>query len=106
MSGDADAADPAELDERENQIVVACIQIESLRDHVAGSIERRLRLLDGRDVGDLRERRDRLRLGVDDDAARDVVEHDRPIGGGGDRLDVRDDASLGGCCSTASERNP
>ena len=46
------------------------------------------------DVVDLREPRDRRRLGVDDDARRDVVEDDRPVGRGGDRLDVRHDPAL------------
>ena len=77
-----------------NQIVVAGVEIEPGGDDVARRIERRLRLLDGADVRDLRQCRDRGRLGVDDGAAGNVVEDDRPVGGSGDRCDVRDDAAL------------
>src|SRR3712207_7723329 len=38
-----------------------------------------VRLLDRRDGGNLGELGDRLRLHVDDHAARDVVGHDRPV---------------------------
>ena len=86
--------DAPDLEEREDEIVVAGVEVEPLGDDVACGVERRLRLLDGADVGDPRERRDRRRLRVDDDAARDVVEDDGPVGRGRDRLDVRDDAAL------------
>ena len=49
--------------------------------------------------------RDRLGLDVDDDAARDVVDDDRLVGRGRDRLEVRHDArAAAACCSTASRR--
>ena len=50
--------------------------------------------LTARDVLDLGELGDRLRLDVDDDAARDVVDDDRPVGDGRDRLEVLDDPAL------------
>jgi hypothetical protein len=52
------------------------------------------RLLDGPNARDLREPRDRLGLDVDDDPARDVVRHDRSVGRGCDRLEVRHDPAL------------
>ena len=61
---------------------------------MACGLQARLRLLHGADVLDLRETRDRLRLCIDHDARRDVVEDDRPVGRGRDRLDVRHDAAL------------
>ncbi len=53
-----------------------------------------MRLLDGDDRVDLREARDRDRLDVDDDAARDVVRDDGQVGRGRDRLEVPDDRPL------------
>ena len=78
----------------QDQVVVAGVEVEPARDDVARRFDARLRLLDGADVLDLRQPRDRLRLGVDDDPRRDVVEDDRPVGRGRDRLDVRDDPAL------------
>ena len=92
----ADAADAPDLEKRKDQVVVARIEVEAAGDDVAGGVERGLRLLDGANVVDLRQRVDRGRLDVHDDAARDVVEDDRPVGCGRDRLDVRDDAALRG----------
>ena len=46
---------------------------------------------DGRDLGELG---DRLGLDVDDHAARDVVDDDRPVGGLGDRPEMRHDPAL------------
>ena len=47
-----------------------------------------------RTVSISREPRDRLRLDVDDDARRDVVDDDRPVARLRDRLEVRDDPAL------------
>ena len=96
MRVDTDAADAAHFEEREDEVVISGVEVEVARDHVAGSLERGLRLLHGAHVVDPCERLDRGRLGIDDDAARDVVEDDRQVGRGGDRLNVRDDAALRG----------
>ena len=60
---------------------------------MAGLVEVGVRLLDGLDVRDLCELRHRLRLDVDHDATGDVVGDHRPVGGGGDGLEVLDDPS-------------
>src|SRR5581483_4695176 len=67
---DADAADAAELQEREDQVVVARIEVEAEAGDAA-------RLLD-----------------VDDDATRDVVDDDRLVGARGDLLEMADDRAL------------
>src|SRR6188508_1556039 len=56
----AHAADPADLEERQDEIVVARVEVEPARDHVARRVEAGLCLLHGADVRDLREPRDRL----------------------------------------------
>jgi hypothetical protein len=68
--------------------------VEAGRDDMACLLEVVVCLLHRPDLLDLREARDRLRLDVDDDAARDVVDDDRPVGGFRDLLEVGDDASL------------
>ena len=92
---DTDAADAAELEEREDEVVVARVEREArLLDDPPGLLEVVVRLLDGRDRRDPGELGDRLRLDVDDDAAGDVVDDDRPVACGGDRLEVLDDPPL------------
>ena len=78
-----------------NEMVVAGVEVEaeSLGDPPR-LLEVVVRLLHGDDVLDLCELRDRLRLDVDDDAARDVVDDHRLVGGGGDLLEVADDCPL------------
>ena len=90
----ADAADRAELEEREDDVVVAGIEVEPRFEDVASLREARVGLLHGADRRDLGEPRDRLGLDVHDDAARDVVGDDRPVARAGDRLEVSDDPRL------------
>ena len=73
----------------------AAVEVEPclLRDE-ARLVEIVVRLLHGDDGVDLREARDRDRLDVDDDAARDVVRDDRQVGRGCDRLEMADDRTL------------
>ena len=92
---DADAAGAAELEERLEQDVVAGVEVEAeSRRCAAPRRAAACACLTARDVVDLREPRDRLGLDVDDDAARDVVDDDRPVGRARDRLEVRDDPAL------------
>ena len=65
----ADAADSAELEERQDQVVVACIEVEAELDDRARLLEVVVRLLDRADVRDLRKLGDRLGLEVEHDAA-------------------------------------
>ena len=88
---DADAAEAAELEEREDEVVVARVEIEAELDDRARLLEIGVRLLDRADGRDLRELRDRLRLEIEDDPRRDVVDDDRAVGDGGDLLEVPDD---------------
>ena len=90
----ADAADAAELEERQDQIVVAGVEVEARLHDVLRLREIVVGLLDRADVLDLGEPRDRLGLDVDHDAARDVVDDDRPVGRRRDRLEVRHDPAL------------
>ncbi len=91
---DADSADAAEREEREDQVVVAGVQVEASLGNAARLVEIVVRLLDGPHVRDLRELRDRVRLDVDDDAARDVVDDDGLVGGRSDLLEVAHDRAL------------
>ncbi len=68
MGVDADATNTADLEERQEQVVVAGVEVEPGRDDVPRRLDRGLRLLHRADVLDLGEPRDRLRLRVDDDA--------------------------------------
>src|SRR5207302_4436609 len=92
----ADAAKAAELEEGENEVVVPRVQVElGGVDDSARLDEVVIRLFDrtnGRDRGELDHR---LRLDVDDDAARDVVHDDRTVAGVGNGAEVLDDAALG-----------
>ena len=87
-----DAADAADLEERVDEVVAARVEVEvGLGDDPPRLVEllgRLLDRLDGRDLGQLEHR---LRLDVDDDPLRDVVDDDRLVAGGGDRLEVLDD---------------
>jgi hypothetical protein len=81
----ADPAEPPELEERLDQVVVARVQVEAELDDPARLVEVAVRLLDRRDGRDLRELGDRLRLDVEHDAAGDVVDDDRLVARRGDR---------------------
>src|ERR687898_2109102 len=59
---DADAAPPAELEERQDQVVVARVEVEPGRDDVPRLGQVVVRLLDTADILDLGEPRDRLGL--------------------------------------------
>src|SRR5512133_1451965 len=89
-------ADAAQLEEREDEVVVPRIEVEvGLGDDASRLGEVVIRLLDrpdGRDVGELD---DRLRLEVEHDAARDVVDDDRLVADIGDRVEVLDDPADG-----------
>jgi len=87
----AHAAEPAELEEREDEVVVPRVQVEPELHDRARLLEVGIRLLDGPDRGNLREPSDRLRLKIEHDAARNVVRHDRPVRHRGDRPEVLDD---------------
>ena len=77
---DEDAADSAQLEERLQQVAVARIELEPRRDDVPCLASIRMGLLHRPDVRDLGQPGDRLRLDVDHDAARDVVDDDRAVG--------------------------
>jgi len=89
-------ADPAELEERQDQVVVPRIEVEvGLRDDAPRLDEVVIRLLDrpnGRDPGELDHR---LGLDVDDNPTGDVVDDDRPVADVGDRAEVLDDPAGG-----------
>ena len=92
---DADAADAPELQEREDQVVVARVQVEPrVLDDAARLVEVVVCLLDCFDGRDLRQLHDRLGLDIDHDAAGNVVDDDRPVADIRDRLEVLDDAAL------------
>ena len=95
VRGDRHHADTAELEEGERVRVVAAVEVEP---GLLGDEPRLLgvvvRLLHCHDVLDLGDPRDRLRLDVDDDTARDVVGDHRQVGGAGDLLEVADDRPL------------
>ncbi len=94
---DEDAAHRPQLEEREQEVVVARIEREvRLGEDPAGLAGVGRRLLDCGDVRDLGELRQRLGLEVQHDALRDVVGDDRPVGGGRDRAEVSDDPATGG----------
>src|SRR6266511_2261404 len=89
----ADASDRAELEKREDQVVVPRVEVEiGLLDdspRLDGVVIRLLDRPDGRDLGELD---DRLGLDVDHDAPGDVVDDDRPVADVGDRAEVLDDS--------------
>jgi hypothetical protein len=89
----ADAAEAAELDERQDQRVVPRIEVEAQLDDRARLLEVVVRLLDCGNGRDLGEPRDRLRFEIQDHARGDVVDDDWPVALFGDRLEVRDDPS-------------
>ena len=91
---DADAARPAELEERLDEVVVAGVERQARLDDVPRLRQVGVRLLHGRDRLDLGEPGDRLGLDVHHDACRDVVDDDRPVARAGDLLEVRDDPAL------------
>src|SRR6266508_3747808 len=89
-------ADPAKLEERQDQDVVPRVEVEvGLRDDAPRLGEVVIRLLDGPDGRDPREFDDRLGLEVEDDPAGDVVDDDRPVADLGDRPEVLDDPARG-----------
>src|SRR5712691_11043235 len=91
---DADPADSPELEKREDEIVVPGIEVKvGLPDDAARLDEVVIRLLDSADGRDLGQLDDRLGLDVDDHAAGDVVDDDRPVADVGDRAEVLHDSS-------------
>ncbi len=95
MRRDRDDADRADVEEGERVRVVAGVEVEAgLLGDETRLVEVVVRLLHGDDRVDLREARDRDRLDVHDDAARDVVRDDRKVRRGRDRLEVPDDRPL------------
>ena len=91
----ADAADAAELEERVDEVVVAGVEVETrLVDDPFRLRKVVVRLLDGLHCRDLRQFDDRFRLDVDGDTTGDVVDDDRPVALGRDRLEVLDDSTL------------
>ena len=93
---DAHAADAAELEERLHEVVVAGVEVEAGLDDVPGLVEVVVGLLDGLDLLDLGEARDRLGLDVHHDARRDVVDDDRPVARLRDRLECATIPRCGG----------
>jgi hypothetical protein len=85
-----------ELEERLDQVVVTGVEIESACDDVACLVEVLVRLLHRADGLDLGKPGDRLRLDVDHDTRRDVVDDDRLVTRRRDRFEVGDDAALRG----------
>jgi hypothetical protein len=85
-------ADSAKLEERMDEVVVPRVEVEvGLRDDAARLGEVVIRLLDRLDGGDLGQLADRLRLDVDHDASRDVVDDDRLVARVGNGFEVFDD---------------
>ena len=70
------------------------VEVEPGLDDPARLVEVVVRLLDRRTFGISASSRDRLRLDVDHDAGRDVVDDDRLVADLRDRLEVLDDAAL------------
>ena len=87
----AHAAPAADLEEREDQVVVAREEVEPELDDPSRLRQVVVRLLDrshGRNLGELG---DRLGLEVQDHAAGDVVDDERSVGDRGHGLEVLDD---------------
>ena len=91
----ADAAEAADLEEREDDVVVARIQVETELDDRSSLLDVGIRLLDGPHGRNLGQLRDRLGLEVEDDPPGDVVDDDRAVGDGSDLLEVPDDPADG-----------
>ena len=89
MGVDAHATGAAELQERQDQVVVARVEIEPELDDRACLLEIRVCLLDRANRRQLRELRNRVRLEIEDDPRRDVVDDDRTVRHGRDLLEVR-----------------
>ena len=89
---DADATDPAELEEREEQLVVARVELEPQIDDLPRLLQVVPRLLDPHDA-DAGQLRECLDVDLDPRADRDVVGQDRLVGRGGDLLEVLHDAA-------------
>ena len=87
----AHAAHAADLEEREDEVVVAGVEVETELDDGARLPEIGIRLLHRTHRRQLGEQRDRLGLEVQHDPRRDVVDDDRPVGDGGDLLEVAHD---------------
>src|SRR3954471_4585284 len=92
----AHTADGAKLEERQHEVVIPRVEVEvGLGDDAPRLGEVVIRLLDRPDARDLGELDDRVRLDVDHDAARNVVDDDRTIADVGDRAEVLDDPTGG-----------
>ncbi len=91
----ADPADAAELEERQDQVVVARVEVEPESRRCASPRARSsCACLTALTFSISASSRDRLRLDVDHDAAGDVVDDDRLVRRRGDRLEVLDDPAL------------
>src|ERR671937_1847109 len=90
------AADTSELEERQDEDVVPRVEVQlGVVDDSARLDEVVIRLFDRTNGRDLGERDHRLRLDVDHDPARDVVDDDRTVADLGDGAEVLDDAARG-----------
>ena len=89
------AAAATDLEEREDEIVVARVEVESELHDRPCLLNIRIRLFDRTYGGQLRQLRDRVGLEIEDDARRDVVDDDRPVGYRRDLLEVADDSACG-----------
>ena len=85
------SAGSAQLEERQEDVVVSGVECEAELDDAARILEIVPSLLDGDDVRDLRQLGKRLDTDQVHDAGRDVVVDDRLVRHGRDRLDVLDD---------------
>jgi hypothetical protein len=94
---DAHQSDGAQRHPGKGQSVITGVEEEVRFGHDAGGgDEVGLGVLDGHDVGVLRQADHRVGFDRDGGAARDVVEHDGHVDGRGDRLEVGADACLAG----------
>ena len=87
----AHPADTAQLQERQDEVVVARVEIEPEVDDRPRLREVGVRLLHGGHGRDLGQLGHRLRLDVQHRTARDVVDDERPVGRVGDGREMGDD---------------
>ena len=87
----ADAAPPADFEERVDDVVVARVEVETQLDDPTRLVEVVVRLLDRGHIRDLRELCHRLGLNVDHNPRGNVVDHHRPVTRGRNRLEMLHD---------------
>src|SRR6266536_5301646 len=93
---DAHASDSTELEEREDEVVVPCVEVElGLLEDAPRLDEVVIRLLDRTESGDLGELDEGRGLDVDHDPTGNVVGDDRLVADVGDRAEVLDDPAGG-----------